>query len=156
MAFIAGPYTVAYNAITLGVIEDAARMEFTSSADFITSDDKGDTIQDGIYRGGNCTIDMVLQEFSATGAQSAFYPWAAVFGELESVGKLLSSFAKALVLTAVVGTSATPTPITFTRAVLAPGFPISLLLGTRLKNVPLRFQCLPYSSGTPATDKWFE
>lgn len=144
MSFIAGHYTVTYNAQTLGIVEDAIQLEITPAVDPIVGDNYGASVQDGVYRGGNCFIDMVLQEFNATGALDAFWPFADTFGKLGVVGTLLSSFAAALVLTAVSGTTATPATLTADKAVLAPNFPIRTLWGTRLRNVPIRFQLLPY------------
>lgn len=144
MSFIAGPYTVTYNSNSLGVIEDAPQIEVTPSVDGIVGDNYADSIQDGVYRGGNMYCDMVLQEYNAAGALAAFWPFADAFGKLGQVGTLLSSFAAALVFTAVTGTTATPATVTADKAVLAPNFPIRLLFGSRLRNVPLRFQFLPY------------
>lgn len=158
MGFIAGPYTVTYNAKALGIVEDAPALEFTNSVDRITGDNLGDSLQDGVYRGGNCFIDMVLQEFNAAGALEAFWPWSDDAGEVGIIGKLLNDFDAALVLTAVAGTSAAAvggwSPFTATHAVLAPGFPIRLLFGSRLRNVPIRFQLLPYDSGG-GNNVWF-
>ena len=150
MSFIAGPYTVTYNALALGIMQDAPSIEITSAADEIIGDNLGDTVQDGVYRGGNCFVDLVLQEFDAAGAAGAFAPFAD-WGKVGQPGKLLSSFAKALVFTAVAGTTSTPATVTANKAILAPGFPVRMLYGTRLKNVPLRFQLLP--NGSP--EEWF-
>jgi hypothetical protein len=155
MSFISGPYTLTYGASPLGIIEDAASLEITPSEDGIQGDNYGDSIQDGVYRGGNCYLDLVLQEYNAAGALSAFWPFHATFGHMGQVGTLKSSFAAALVLTAVSGTPAASAPATLTanKAVLAPNFPLRLLFGSRLRNVPLRFQFLPYLvTSAPA---WF-
>ena len=154
MAFIAGPYTVTYGGNALGVIEDAPALEMTASVDPISGDNLGDSIQDGVYRGGNLYFDMVLQEYNAAGAAAAFWPYGAL-GVMGQVGRLLTAVDAALVLTAVAGTSASATPatITATNAVLAPNFPVRLLFGSRLRNVPIRFQLLPYTDS--GAIKWF-
>jgi len=157
MTFIAGPYTMTYNSLSLGIIEDAIRLEITPSEDGIQGDNLGDTIQDGVYRGGNCYIDIVMQEYNAAGALAAFAPWHATFGNIGQVGILKSSLAQTLVLTAVAGTGAATNiaTLTSTKAVLAPNFPVSMLLGSRLRNVPLRLQLLPYNAGSPAAPVFF-
>lgn len=144
MSFIAGPYTLTYNAQTLGIVEDAINMELTPVVDPIVGDNLGGSIQDGVYRGGNMYLDMVLQEYNAAGALAAFWPYADAYGKIGTPGVLLSGVAKALVLTAVAGTTATPATITANKAVLAPNFPVRMLFGSRLRNVPLRFQLLPF------------
>lgn len=148
MTLIAGPYTVTYNSQVLGIIEDAWSLEITPSVDSIQGDNLGDSVQDGVYRGGNCFLDFVLQEFDAAAARLAFWPYNSIFGDVGQVGTLQSSFAKTLVLTAVAGTTAfTEGPKTITstdNCVLAANFPIRMLFGSRLRSVPIRFQLLPY------------
>ena len=155
MTFIAGPYTVTYGGSSLGIVEDAPALEVVSSYDPITGDNLGDALQDGVYRGGNCFVDLVLQEYDAAGALAAFWPWNGTLGRVGQPGVLLSSFSASLVFTAVAGTtaSANPATLTSTNAVLAPGFPVRLLFGSRLRNVPIRFQLLPYDSG--GNNVWF-
>lgn len=147
---IAGPYSFTYDSQALGIIEDAAQLEYSFSADYVTGDNLGETIQDGIYRGQNIYLNLVLQEWSAAAAAKAFWPYHATpgignFGVHGQAGTLLTSFAKAIVMTAVdaVNTPATPASVTFALALLAPGFPVRTLWGSRLKNVPLRFLILP-------------
>jgi len=142
--FIAGAYTWTLGGNALGVVEDACQMEVTPVVDPIVGDDLGATIQDGVYRGGNCYISMVLQQYDAAGGRAAFWPYADTFGKVGTVGALLSSFAAALVGTKVAGPNASPSNITATYAVLAPGHPISMLFGSRHRNIPVRFLLLPF------------
>lgn len=155
---VVGPYTVTYGGSDLGILEDAAQIEFTPASDLITGDNLGDTPQDGVYRGISAFfVSMVLQQYNAPGAASAFWPWSSTLWDVGLVGKLMKSFGAALVLTAVSGTTATPTTITMDEAILAPGVPIQMLFGNRLRNVPLRFLILPtVVSGTPDTVQFIE
>lgn len=159
MSFIAGPYSWTYGTpagpvgavYPLGTIEDAPSLELSNEIDPITGDNLGAAIQDGIYRSGPCFFNLVLQEYNLASARYCFQPWATNFGDVGCVGGLLSTYADALV-----GTPLSPLctlggialegykVITFYKAVLAPGFPIRLLFGSRLRNVPLRFAILPY------------
>lgn len=147
MAFVAGPYTLALGGNSLGVIDDAIRMSISPSVDPITGDNLGDVIQDGVYRGFNITLDMVLNEYNAAGALAAFFPWNATIGRLDTPGKLLTDYDASLVLTKIAGTNAIYNTLTASQAVLAPNFNVDILFGTRLKQVPIRFQLLPYDSG---------
>lgn len=148
MSFIAGPYTLTYNSQSLGIIEDAAALEFLNSMQPIVGDNYGDVIQDAVVRNGNMYLDFVLQEYNVAGARAAFWPYSSTFGIMGQSGVLLSSYSQALVLTAVAGTSASSAPasLTFTNCVLAPGHNLRLLFGSRLRNVPLRMLALPYVS----------
>lgn len=153
MTFIAGPYTVTYNGNSLGILEDAAPLDMLNSQIEITGDNEGDTIQDTILRGNRVYMDMVLQEYDAAGAAAAFWPWNAAVGTLGQAGRLGSSIAQALVLTAVAGTTATPASLTFSKALLAPNFNVRTLFGTRLRQVPIRFMFLPFTHS--AAKKFF-
>lgn len=160
-SFIAGPYTVAYNALALGILEDGITLEATQSTEAITGDNLGDSIQDAVYRGGNVFLDMVLQQFDAAGAQSAFWPYEfANWGNVGQIGTLSSDWSKPLVLTSVAGTSAVPAVLTVPNVILAPNYPVRMLFASRLRNVPIRFQVLPTprSSGDPDPyeQRWFK
>jgi len=144
-SFIAGAYSWTYGAASLGVVEDACQMEVTPVVDPITGDNLGATIQDGVYRGGNMYLNMVLQQYDAVAAKAAFWPYADTFGKTGIVGTLISAYAYALVGTKISGPNAVPTNITASYAVLAPGFPISMLFGSRHRNVPVRFLLLPFT-----------
>jgi len=145
MTFVAGPYTVTYDGDSLGILEDAAPLDILNSQIEITGDNEGDTIQDTITRGNRLYLEMVLQEFDAAGAAAAFWPWSATFGVLGQVGRLGTGIALPLVLTAVAGTTATPATITCSKALLAPNFNVRTLIGTRLRQVPIRFLLFPYT-----------
>ena len=164
MSFIAGPYTWTFgtsggpvgSVAPLGVTEDGPSLEFSAQVDPIIGDNLGGSMQDGIYRGGDCFIDMVLQEYNAAGARFAFYPWNTAFGTIGCVGALLSAYADQLVATPLNPTCTGAGTLVFTgfKAVLAPNFPIRILMGSRLRNVPIRMQLLPYDDG--GTKKWFK
>jgi hypothetical protein len=145
MSIIAGPYVWTLGGSALGQVEDAPRLSFRNSQDRIQDDAHGDTMIDGVYRGGDAFLDLILNEYDAAAALAAFHPFADTFGKLGIVGKTSLNFAAILVGTAVSGTTATPSTITANKACLAPGQDVSLLFGSRHRNVPIRFQLLPYT-----------
>ncbi len=149
MAYIAGPYVWTYGGAALGSMEQTPILEWVPSQESIVSDQYGDTIIDGIYRGGNMYMTLVLNEYNAAGALAAFHPQSATLGAVGTPGVLMSTFSAALVGTAIAGTNASTNPATWTAtgAVLAPGNNIQLLFGTRKRNVPIRFILFPFSSG---------
>lgn len=141
---IAGPYSVTYGGSDLGIFEDAPAVDYTPLADDVTGDNLGGTIQDGVYRGVQiATFAVILQEFSAAGAAAAFWPFSATLYDIGTVGRLLRTLASPLVLTAIAGTTAVPATLTCDLAVLAPGVPVSMMYGSRLRNIPMRMYCLP-------------
>ena len=165
MAFISGPYAVTYGGVALGVLQDGFGVEVTFEGEDIVGDNFGDTVQDTIYRGGNCFVDMVLQEADkgdnlsdagTYGAQKSFWPWhtgPASNGEnfeLGQIGRLAKALSAALVCTPYAGTSAASITdrdvYTFGAAIIAPGFNIRQLFAARLRQIPLRFRCYPSGS----------
>ena len=174
MTFVAGPQTVTYtpstlqgggSALSLGIVEDGYEIEHVSFADPIRGDNLGESIQDGVYRGRDCFVNAVLEEFDLEGVRRAILqPWVDAdavtdIGEIGQVGRLLSNIAGILTITPVAGTtaatSATPGVLTANKAILAPGFPVRFLLATRLRKIPIRFQLLPYTdSGDTVHFRW--
>lgn len=158
MSFISGAYNVTYNASTLGQIENGITLEAIIHGEVIRGDYLSQSIQDAVYQGGDLYFNMILLEYNAAAAKSAFWPMDATLGTVGTVGKLFSSFAKALVLTAVANTPAVASPASLTapKTVLAPGYPINLLFAPALRRVPLRLLVLP-SQDDPAAhiESWF-
>lgn len=161
MSFIAGPYTWTYGTqsgpmggtYTLGITEDTATLEYSGAGvDPIRGDNLGDVIQDGVFRGGNYYLELVLQEYNLPAARHCFHPWTGTFGEVGIVGSLLSAYADVIQATplsplSTLGTESTKILYIY-KAVLAPGFSIRHLFGSRLRNVPVRFLLLPVLVGT--------
>lgn len=150
MAFLAGGYTVTYNASSLGQIEDGINIEQMLGGEPIRGDNFGDTIQDFVFRGGDVFVDLIMTEWNAAGALGAFWYWSTTWGKMDDgkIGTLATSLASALVLTKVAGPNASPTSLTANKAILAPGYPVRHLFAPRLRRVPLRLQLLPYPVST--------
>ena len=156
--FLAGPYTASYNAQSLGVTEDGWEMEYTFSGDPIVGDNLGDSVQDQVYRGGNCFFSAILSEWNLAAVRLAFWPFHSTFGRIGEVGANVidatTNFggAEALVLSlsgaicrhgGVVG----PVTITVRHGVLALNTPVRHLFASRHRKVGIRMQALPYVSG---------
>lgn len=166
MSFIAGPYTATWTAPTfaaqaLGITQDGFELEWVMHGETIKGDNMGDSIQDGIYRGGDVFLNVVCEEFNAaalygasgTNAQ-AFNPASDTFGQMGQSGILFSALAGILALTRVSAlTGAVPTTLTANKAILANGHVLRTKMASRLKMVPLRFLLLPYTSGSDVI--WF-
>lgn len=149
--FVAGPYNASYNAGAAWITENGVEMECRKYADDIRGDNLGDTIQDGVYRGGDCYVNVVGQRYDDAQMSLAFWPHHATFGRVGQPGILESSVSKVFVINSpAAGTTANtvgPASITWNLAKLAKNFDLRLLFATRLRNVPLRLQALPYESG---------
>lgn len=166
MTFIAGPYSGTWTppagaALALGITEDGFDLEWVMHGEVIKGDNLGDSIQDGVYRGGDVFISLTAEEFNAAGlygahttTTQAFNPASTHFGRHGQAGVLFSALAGELILTRVsASTGATPTTITASKAILANEFVIRTKLASRLRKVPLRFLLLPYAVSTNTV--WF-
>lgn len=157
MSFVSGPYAWTLGGASLGIIEQPMQLELQLGGQTIIGDNLGaQTIQDYLYEGATPFWSMVLQEFDAAAALTAFWPWAAAFGEHGDIaGQRASAVALTLVGTAIGGIAA-PATITAQSAVLAPNFPIQTLYGHRHRNVPIRFLILPYTDVSDSNKtKWW-
>lgn len=166
MTFIAGPYTATWtppssSAKALGITQDGFELEWVMHGEIIKGDNMGDSIQDGVYRGGDAFINVVCEEFDAAGlygasgtVAQAFNPASATFGKHGQAGVLFSALAGILVLTRVsASTTASPVSITANKAILANEHVIRTKMASRLRTVPLRFLLLPYTVSSDVV--WF-
>lgn len=170
--FIAGPYVWTFNGRVIGISEDGWRLNQTVAGDPIRGDNLGDSMQDYVYRGGDVTIEAVLQEWDIalngltgdsaktnSNCASIFWPWATL-GLSGQIGRLASIVAASLVgVPAPTTSAATATAgyrnLTLTNAVIAPGYNFSMLFAARLRNVPIRLQALPYTLADTGSETWF-
>lgn len=147
----AGRYSATYNSVDVGITQTGYELSLESKWQEITPTDAfGDSIIDGVFRGGNCYCQFEGMAYKA-GAITPFWPWGAL-GILATtaapIGRLASDVASAFVLTATAATPAATIPATLTasKAILAPNNPAKLLFDSRLRTVPIRLQFLPYLS----------
>ena len=146
MAFISGEHTVTWNGSSLGQSR-GINVEWVKSSEKIVGDNFADTPQDGIHLGVIAFVDMTLLEYDAVGLRAAIWPWG-TFGDIDQVGKQdVASYAKPLVLSGVAGPPAAGDLWTFPISILAEGFPVRLLFGPQLREIPFRLDVYPDSSG---------
>ena len=98
MAFVAGAYTATWgdpgDSFPLGTTEDGFDLEMNFSSEEIIGDNLGDSVQDIVYRGGNCFISCVLEEwntiiltmFDSTRGNTG--GWNGTFGDVGVIGRL--------------------------------------------------------------------
>ena len=150
---VAGPYTGTYSGNAIGLVEDGWRIIKNISKEMVTGDLYGDSVLDGVYRGGNVTIICSGLEYAT--AIAVAYPYAAL-GVIGQVGRMDSgsNIAAAIVLTAVAGTTAasSPTSLTSNSVIVTNGYSLELEFASRQRIVPLSLQCYPYNS---AGVRWF-
>lgn len=161
MSFLAGGYTSTYNAKALGQTGDGYRMTVETFKRVITGDYGGETPQDAVYRGQRRSTQFRLLEANAAGVLDLLYPYSDTIGDEWDLGQIglldvrgqggvsAASRAKAMVLTAITGTSAAndgPATITIPLSILAGSFPVELLLAADLKEVPIRMEHYPNMS----------
>lgn len=148
--FSPGSYTVTLNSVSLGLVNDPIRIQRAMRAQEITVDLYGDSVVDGVYRGGRVFVMIVLAEWTAN-IRAAIWQFNADFGQTGLHGRLLSDVAQSLVLTPVASTpAATLGNNTFTasKAILAPQNNVQWLMGNVHRNIPLVFEALAYLDGS--------
>lgn len=152
MAFISGQYTMTYGGTTIGQIEDGIRLEHFVNKRLITGDNQGRTPQDAVYQGHEAFAQFTIMEADNAQVLDAVWPYDTTnFGRQSTIGRLDvgSSLTVALVMTALASTPAVgnPTTITIPRAILAEGYPVSVLYAPDLRDIPLRLRLYPDASG---------
>ncbi len=152
--FIAGRYTSTLSGLDLGLTRRGYEVQFQLKAEMIDeTDGYGLTPIDFIQRGAECAIEMLCREWKAATIGAAWQALTGTFGVLSSVaspiGRLGSDSAQALVLSSTANTPAASAPatLTATKAILSPNFNVNSAWDSRLRELPLRFLLLPYTSG---------
>jgi len=153
--FLAGAHTATYNAVALGLTQKGFEIGTTTKAQLIDeTDGYGLSVIDWVYRGANCFVDFICRAWKA-GPKAALAPYAGGgIGKVSStafpIAVLASAIAKAFVTTATANTPAATDPATLTGslALLVPDFDVKWVLDSRLRDTPIRFQLLPYVSGS--------
>lgn len=144
MSFIAGSFDATYGGAVVGQVREGFNLEWFKHGQLIQGDNFGREPQDQVIQGLELFLDFTLIEWNAAAVRSLIWPWNATFGTGPVVGTLDSSDWAPLVLTVEAGTPAagitTEEVWTFDRAVLAEGFPVRILKGPVLKEVPLRLR----------------
>lgn len=152
--FIAGRMTAFYSGATIGQVSDGFTIEHVPRKRLITGDVMGpDTPQDAVFRGHDVFIEFNLMEYDATSVSNVIWPYGTL-GAAPNVGRMdvASSLTAALILTdtgvAAVPAENKPHTLTADRAIIAPGFPVQLLLAPDLREIPIRMQLYPNTTGT--------
>ena len=180
-AFIAGRYSATYNAVDVGLTNDGYRLRQEVHYEPINeSDHYGQSILDLIYRGGDVYLEFLAKVYASvisTSAVSAFWPWGAGLGIMQTfqgaagtgvgplpIGRLAYDLNHPTVLSAILGTPARPSAgagvpgtLTALRTALAPNFRGELLFNSRLRQVPIQLISLPTETTASdiVTTRWF-
>ncbi|HYH65748.1 MAG TPA: hypothetical protein VD866_13710 [Urbifossiella sp.] len=155
--FISGRYTGSYNSGDVGITRQGYDLEVVPKQEMIDeSDAYGLTTLDWIIRGADAFLQWISREYKA-GSLAAFWPYGLTLGTLITaavpVGEQARNLAKAMVLNAVANTpaAAAPASLTASKVLLAPNYNARLLFDSRLREVPVRVQLLPYESSPSTT-----
>lgn len=156
--FIDGAYTATYNAVAIGPTRQGFSLRFTFNGQAIDrSDQWGDTYLDYIYRGGSCRMSADAMEYKA-GTITPIWPWGAIgtfITTTNPIGRRASDVASTIILTSTANTPAATSPasLTATYAIIAEGQELALDFTSELREVPLIWRLLPYTSS--GSHIWF-
>lgn len=141
MGYIAGAYSATYEGAAIGQIEDGFEIEYGQVVQDIMSD-MFRAREDGVFQGIEYLVRFVLLEPTVAGVNRLIWPWSSTVGQTGVVGRLLTSMADPLVLTACAGTTASPASLTFTRAVIWTDR-VTSKFASELRKVPVTVAVLP-------------
>ena len=145
---VVGSYVVTFDGASVGIFQGdpgslPAITRTPHSRPITPTDRYGGSKIDSIRLGYDYMFEGVLMEYpKGLPILQAMENW----GLLGLIGGLKYLAAKALVLTAVAGTTAATAPasITASKAVPADNHPVRLIYGPELRVVPVRLDLLPY------------
>lgn len=149
--------TATYNGVTLGTQnDDGYVLDGTYQGEEVrASDAYGMTLVEAIYRGLNWRLRFRGLEFNRAGMLTAIQAFGASGNTqttftptLANIGDRYSTFAKSLVLTAVLGSYPPTMPATLTAlsAIVAPQSNVQYLMTSKVREAPFEMVLLPYSS----------
>lgn len=153
--FVAGHYTATItsgpgtngSAIDIGSTEVGFNITRDYHLDQIKDDAYGDTIVDGIYRGGNCRITFKSINYAIGGRPALQHWYDTTIGKIEGIGQTIGgTFGRSLVLAPVAGINAGNK--TFTFSLVAPdGQHGGMPLASRNRTVDCNLLVFPVISG---------
>ena len=157
---ISGPYIGTYNAFALGTQNDDGFVlsANTRGQEISASDAYGETLVEGIYRGVNWRCRIRGLEWNKRGLLDALLAFgqpngSSTFGpSLQNVGDRMSTYAKSLLLTAILSNPpSTPQTLTASSCILAPGQTTEMMFTSKMREMPIEWVFLPYSTTISAT-----
>jgi len=146
----------------MGLCEGVKMFNRTPMAQALQSDMYGKSDIDAVYQGANMTLSVTFKEWGIN-QRNAIWPYPGPLGDhgaMGVVGRLLTSLAGIIVLTAVAGTPASTAAgllktIRIPYAIIAPDNEIGILLGTEQRDVSVLFKVFPYHEDSDNSNRWF-
>ncbi len=153
--FVAGRYSATFNTVDIGMTRAGFELDFEFKHEVVNETDLfGMSTVDLVTQGADGFVSAQLKEWKA-GSKAILWPLGGgtlgkVFSSAVPVGMFASDLAQALVFTSTTNTSAAAAPATLTasKSWIAPNYNPKILLMSKLREVPIRMQMLPYASST--------
>jgi hypothetical protein len=144
MPFITGHFTAMYNGSNIGESEQGWEIAEAHLSEDILTDSGGDSPVDGVMRGTRHEVRGTMVEYDLV--KAALYAANPRGTTFNNVGLLMTSLAKRLVMTPIVGTSAAlelgaSSSIVFRKAIILSD--IVTLLANKNRKGPITFRCYP-------------
>lgn len=119
MTHIAGAYRATYKGLSLGQTDDGFDIDQGAVIEDITSDFFR-AREDGVYQGIDMVVRCILNEPDLSGVKALYWPYDSTLGDSGIPGRLMTTMAGPLILTACAGTTAASdiAVITFSRAII--------------------------------------
>ncbi len=157
MTFVAGCYTATFKTLRIGHTAEGIRLGQQLFKRLITSDRLGQSPINAINQGMEMLSNFRCLEFDAAAMQSLIWPFGSAFncglvGAVDWTPGGSTNAAGSLVLTRLNSSLGGPATITLPQSVLQENFPVELLYGPDLREVPIRLRHYPlYDDSSPST-----
>ena len=147
MSFIAGGYTVTFDAASVGQLFEGLTFSNVVHKEVILGDNIARAAQDSVFQGVDVTSDFALNEWDNAAAIVMYWPYGATWLAAGVVGRVekQQSLCKSMVLTAIAGTPAATQPATLTlpNSIIHEEFPVNHIFRPALRRIPLRMRHYP-------------
>jgi hypothetical protein len=161
-AIIAGGYTSTYNAVAMGQQEDGFRIRQSFAKEEVRSNTYGESVIEGVYRGGNCYLQGVFIERASVlkvAAASPGNPYSSAIGAMGLVGRLDFGLAQAVVLTAIASLSTASingiASLTASCAIIDQNLSTEIVMANRASYLNLTFRLYPTGTNGSSDGVWF-
>ncbi len=161
-AVIAGGYTSTYNSVAMGQQEDGFRLRNSYAKEEVRSNTYGESVIEGVYRGGNCYLQGVFIERASVlkvAAACPANPYSSAHGAMGLVGRLDFGLAMPIVMTAIASLSTAGTngiaSLTASNSIIDQNLSTELVMANRVSNLNLTFRLYPSGTNGGSDGVWF-
>lgn len=152
---VSGPYSATWDSNDLGNTMEGFRIVQSVSKQTLIVDAYGDSVIDGVYRGGNVSVILTAVDWAKIETAGCLFPYGDGVPGIVGRMDVASALVKSLVLTATAGTPAATNPATWTAAstIISENHRNDHQYAAVVRQLPIEFRCYLYDNLSVPT--WF-